>query len=306
MTKKYIIIVPALVIGISTSLLVHKLFSFDTTVTETSHMESAVSKDTVLNTNFDQSKSSSPSAQTDIVKAEQSVKIKKKVYLADALSNTSQFKLDKILKSDAINKKKYFKLINKELAKSLKCITNGSCIKKDPSKPFFDLKNHPEVYKVENMLSALNELSLDNPKFLNSLSDNQLISAMKLNNTRIFVMASALLLNKGESHFNKAIKHAKSFDGQVAASLVELSFKTQKGAQRSELVKHYLNSKNQGTLSSVVDSLNRIDLTSSEAELFVGDACANIINPESESSRMIRYNIQKIARKFNIKNKCKL
>lgn len=218
--------------------------------------------------------------------------------------------LNQLLMNDKLDKNILAKSLGEEVKKSVKCITDKSCLS-DSSGRFYDAKIDPEVFKLTNTIDLLLEMSVETPRFIENLSDADLIKSIEMKNTELVFLSTKALIKKGSPRLKETFEIAKDFGADSAQSFIKLideSFGDSNEEKKfaHNLILNYIEESDLSVVSKVIDELNHRDLDKQKVSAYVQKTCQRVKNGNLETEKMIRYNIEKVARKYEVEVNCKI
>lgn len=216
-------------------------------------------------------------------------------------------KLESIMNSD--EEKPVFDSANNIFEKQLECISDKSCLQ-DQNARFYDSKLDPAMTILRKSLELLNKVSLDDSSRLNDINTDDLLKVVATGHISSSFLAYTILLRKGNNDFLRTKDIAMNFDGNTAVNYIQ-QFKnsmllTDENAiaVRDEVVKHYIQNKDQNTAFGVIKELTLHPVSEGAVSEILEISCKKHGPFTTEPKKILLNQLNKLAKAINQESAC--
>ncbi|MFT6631127.1 MAG: hypothetical protein ACJAS4_001074 [Bacteriovoracaceae bacterium] len=227
--------------------------------------------------------------------------------LSSIIQNNNKMSLH--LKSGSDAQKMVLKTIQKDLNTLSDCINKETCLS-NPQDRFYNKSMDPVFSRVLGALQHLDNLSDEEPRVLENISNEILLSFMGFENEMVFHLVNVLLYKKGEESILESEKTAMKMETKLINEyLINLSksnfIKSRRVRDmRNNIISSHLKSRDISKLTYTLKSLNHIHFEIGEVERIQKDYCRLEIQVRTEPQKVLRNKFATFFKKYQLREGC--
>jgi hypothetical protein len=227
--------------------------------------------------------------------------------LSSIIQNNNKKSLNLISGSNA--QKMVVKTIQKDLDTLSDCIQKETCLSNTQGR-FYNKAMDPIFGKVLGTLQHLDNLSDEDPRVLENISNEILLSFMGFENEMVFHLVNVLLYKKGEESILKSEKTAMKMETKLIKEyLINLSksnfIKSRRVREmRNNIISSHLKSRDISKLTYTLKSLNHIHFEIGEVERIQKDYCRLEVQVRTEPQKILRNKFATFFEKYQLREGC--